>query len=131
MPGYSHLLDDERNQIAVMRAAGHSVSAIARALRCAKSTVSRELRHNALPSGRYSPVHAAGDYVQIERCEAVLEKDHRLRAFVCDRLAEGWTPEQHAGRLKAGNERRLLTIDNWVQEHPEFLEARNVASITR
>ena len=46
MPGYPHLLDDERDQIAVMRAAGHSVSAIAGALGRAKSTVSRELRPN-------------------------------------------------------------------------------------
>jgi len=110
MPGYSHLLDDEREQIAVMRAAGHSVSAIAGALRRAKSTVSRELRRNALPSGRYSPLHAAGAYVQRRRREAVLEKDHRLRTFVCDRLAEGWTPEQIAGWLKAGNERGLRAL---------------------
>lgn len=110
MPAYSHLLDDERDQIAVMRAAGRSISAIARALRRAKSTVSRELRRNALSSGRYSPLHAAGAYVQRRRREAVLEKDHRLRTFVCDRLAEGWTPEQIAGWLKAGHERGLRAL---------------------
>ena len=38
------------------------------------------------------------------RREAILEKDHRLRTFVCDGLAEGWTPEQIA---KAGHERGL------------------------
>ena len=63
-----------------------------------------------MPSGRYSPLHAAGAYVQRRRREAVLEKDHRLRAFVCDRLAEGWTPEQIAGWLKAGNERSLRAL---------------------
>jgi len=31
MPAYSHLADEERDQIAVMRAAGHSLGAIARA----------------------------------------------------------------------------------------------------
>ena len=55
MPAYSHLLDEERDQIAVMRAAGRSICAIARALQRAKSTISRELRRNALSSGRYSP----------------------------------------------------------------------------
>jgi len=55
MPAYSHLLDEERDQIAVMRAAGCSIRAIARALQRAKSTVSRELRRNGLSSGRYSP----------------------------------------------------------------------------
>src|SRR5437588_1613716 len=43
MPAYSHLLDEERDQIAVMRAAGRSICAIAGALQRAKSTVSREL----------------------------------------------------------------------------------------
>ncbi len=32
MPGYSHLLDEERDQIAVMKAAGCSLGAIARTL---------------------------------------------------------------------------------------------------
>src|ERR1700730_15925927 len=36
--------------------------------------------------------------------------DQKLRTFVCDRLAEGWTPEQIAGWLKAGNERRLRAV---------------------
>jgi IS30 family transposase len=48
MPAYSHLLDEERDQIAILRAAGHSICAIAGALQRAKSTISRELRRNAL-----------------------------------------------------------------------------------
>ena len=70
MPAYSHLLDEERDQIAVMRAAARSIWAIARALQRAKSTVSRELRRNALPSGRYSPLHAAGAYQLRRRRES-------------------------------------------------------------
>ncbi len=91
-------------------AAGRSICAIARALQRAKSTVSRELRRNALSSGRYSPLHAAGAYQLRRRREAILEKDQKLRTFVCDRLAEGWTPEQIAGWLKAGNERGLRAL---------------------
>ena len=37
-------------------------------------------------------------------------EDHGLRSFVCDRLAEGWTPEQIAGWLKAGHERGLQAL---------------------
>ena len=40
----------------------------------------------------------------------ILEKDHKLRAFACDRLAEGWTPEQIAGWLRAGHERGLRVL---------------------
>ena len=110
MPAYSHLLDEERDQIAVMRAAGRSICVIARVLERAKSTISRELRRNALPSGRYSPLHAAGAYLLRRRREAILDKDDGLRSFVCDRLAEGWTPEQIGGWLKAGHERGLQAL---------------------
>ena len=110
MRGYSHLSDDEREQIGLLKVLGHSIGAIAQALRRPKSTISRELSRNRLPSGRYSPLHAAGAYQLRRRREALIEKDQALRSFVLDRLAEGWTPEQIAGWLKAGNERRLRAV---------------------
>ena len=110
MRSYSHLSEDERDQIGIWRAAGRSVGAIARALGRAKATISRELQRNALPSGGYSPLHAAGVYQLRRRREAILEREAALRSFVRDRLAEGWTPEQISGWLKAGNEPRLRAI---------------------
>ena len=107
MRTYRHLWEDERDQIGIWRAAGRSVGAIARALGRAKATISRELQRNALPSGGYSPLHAAGAYQLRRRREAILERETNLRMFVCDRLAEGWTPEQISGWLKSGNEPRL------------------------
>src|SRR5213076_935219 len=92
------------------KAAGRSIGAIAQAVGRAKSTVSRELRRNALPSGRSSPLYAAGAYQRRRRREAILERDRRLRDFVGDRLAEGWTPGQIAGWLKAGHERGLRAL---------------------
>ena len=50
---YSHLSDDEREQIGLARALGHSIGAIAQAIGRPKSTISRELR-NKLPSGKRS-----------------------------------------------------------------------------
>ena len=94
----------------MLKVLGHSIGAIARALRRPKSTISRELSRNRLPSGRYSPLHAAGAYQLRRRREALIEKDRDLRSFVLDRLAEGWTPEQIAGWLKAGNECRLRAV---------------------
>ena len=110
MRGYSHLSDDEREQIGLLKVLGHSIGAIAQALRRPKSTISRELSRNRLPRGRYSPLHAAGAYQLRRRRDALIEKDRALRSFVLDRLAEGWTPEQIAGWLKAGNERRLRAV---------------------
>ena len=107
---YSHLSDDERDQIAILRAEGRSMGAIARALGRAKTTISRELQRNAVPLGGYSPLHAAGAYQLRRRCEAILEREAALCLFVGDRLAEGWTPEQISGWLKSGNEPRLRAI---------------------
>ena len=102
--------DDEREQIGLAKALGHSIGAIAQAIGRPKSTISRELCRNKLPSGRYSPLHAAGAYQLRRRREALIERDRALRTFVVDRLAEGWTPEQISGWLKGGNERRLRAV---------------------
>jgi transposase, IS30 family len=59
---YSHLSDDEREQVVQAKALGHSIGAIAQAIGRSKSTISRKLCRNRLPSGRYSPLHAAGAY---------------------------------------------------------------------
>jgi IS30 family transposase len=107
---YSHLSDDERDQIAILRAAGRSMGAIGRVLGRAKTTITRELQRNALPSGGYSPLHAGGAYQLRRRREAILEREAALRLFVGDRLGEGWTPEQISGWLKSGNEPRLRAI---------------------
>ncbi|MGA2495449.1 MAG: helix-turn-helix domain-containing protein, partial [Roseiarcus sp.] len=67
MRSYSHLSEHERDQIGILRAAGWSIGGVARALGRAKATISRELRRNALPSGGYSPLHAAGAYISRRR----------------------------------------------------------------
>ena len=82
MRSYSHLSVDDRDQIGVLRAAGRSIGAIARALGRAKATILRELQRNALPSGGYSPLHAAGAYQLCRRRDAILEREAALRLFV-------------------------------------------------
>ena len=82
MRPYWHLSEDERDQIGVLRAAGRSMGAIARALGRAKATISRELQRNALPSGGYSPLHAACAIDRLRRREAILEREAALRLFV-------------------------------------------------
>jgi IS30 family transposase len=52
--------------------------AIARALGRAKTAISRELQRNALSSGGYSPLHAAGAYQLHRRREAILEREAAL-----------------------------------------------------
>ena len=45
----------------------------------AKTTISRELQRNALSSGGYSPLHAAGAYQLRRRREAILEREAALQ----------------------------------------------------
>src|SRR4029079_11051841 len=100
---YSHLSDDEREQIGLAKAVGHSIGAIAKAIGRPKSTVSRELSRNKLPSGRYSPLHAAGAYQLRRRREARIERDRALRTFVVDRLPGGGAPARKLRCAEGGN----------------------------
>jgi len=100
----------QRERLAALKAEGLSLRTIAARLGRAASTVSRELRRNALPKGGYLPVHAEGCYLERRQRPAVLEQDAKLRRFVRERLLEGWTPEQIAGWLKRGEERELRPV---------------------
>ena len=105
MSGGTHLRLEERERLAALKVEGLSLREIARELGRAASTVSRELRRNALPRGGYLPVHAEGCYLERRQRSAILERDAKLARFVRERLLEGWTPEQIAGWLRRGEER--------------------------
>ena len=67
----------------------------------------------------YRPHVADGAYMLRRRRKATIETDAKLAAYVTDRLSEGWTPEQIAGRLRLGIERGLRavcaeTIYGWI-----------------
>jgi transposase, IS30 family len=110
MSGGTHLRSEERERLAALRAEGLSLRGIARGLGRAASTVSRELRRDALPKGGHLPVHAEGCYLERRQRPAVLERDAELGRFVRERLLEGWTPERIAGWLRRGEERGLRPV---------------------
>lgn len=119
MTAYFHLASEERDRIAVMRSQGFGCRSIARQLNRSASTISREVRRNTLAGGAYRPSIADGGYLLRRQRAAVLETDAKLAAYVTDRLAEGWTPEQIAGRLRLGIETGLRavcleTIYGWI-----------------
>lgn len=92
---------DEREEIALGRAAGESVRDIARRLFRNPSTVSRELRRGADRQGRYRARSAhARAYERASRPKpAKLVTNQRLRAMVEADLKRKYSPEQVAGRL--------------------------------
>ena len=110
MSGGTHLKLEERERLAALEGEGLSLRAMARQLGRAASTISRELRRNALPKGGYLPAHAEGCYLERRQRPALVERDAKLGRFVRERLLEGWTPEQIAGWLKRGEERGLRAV---------------------
>jgi IS30 family transposase len=93
-----------------MLAAGLTLSEIGSAIGKSKSTVSRELRRNALDGGGYSAAVADGAYMERRQRPATLERDSRLATFVRQRLSEGWSPQQISGWLRSGAEPGLCAV---------------------
>lgn len=110
MGSYRHLTRDDREQIATLRAAGWSQARIAETIGKAASTISRELRRNALESGGYSAHVADGAYMERRQRPARLEREPRLSSFVRQRLSEGWSPQQISGWLRSSAERGLCAL---------------------
>lgn len=110
MGKYRHLTPEDREQIAILRAAGCTNRAIASSIRRSPSTISRELRRNGLDSGRYSANVADGAYMERRQRPAVLEQDAKLATFVRQRLSECWSPQQISGWLRSGAEPGLCAV---------------------
>ena len=105
---YGQLGLTERIEIYRLHADGKSLRFIARALERSVSTISRELKRNSKASKKWS-----GGYDPQRAQELMLRRHARgrahklelhpdLRKKVFDRLAQGWSPEQIAGRLAKG-----------------------------
>ena len=96
---YDQLSLEDRCEIARLQADGRSVRQIAAALDRAPSTISREIRRNRGRQVGYKPTYAQEQTQARRWAGSRLEREPDLRRAVCDRLAEGWSPEQVAGRL--------------------------------
>jgi IS30 family transposase len=93
---------DERYEIARLREQGLSMRAVAARVGRDPATVSRELARNAAArTGRYEPERAHAIAVRRRRRpkRRKLAGDERLRGWAQQRLNEGYSPEQVAGRL--------------------------------
>jgi IS30 family transposase len=115
-----YVSEQERILIADLLARGATVRAIARQLGRSPSTVSREIRRNADPDGRYRPHHAeraAWDRGRRPRQRRV-EADRVLGDTVRELLGLRWSPEQVAHELTVrfpGQRRRCVCTESIYQ----------------
>lgn len=98
---YHHLTATERGQIQVLFRQGQSRRAIARHLGRNPSTISRELTRNGAARRGYDAVQAQRRYRHVRKdSRRTRSLEHPpLRTYVFDKLTEGYSPEQVAGRL--------------------------------
>jgi IS30 family transposase len=101
MEYYTHLINDERVRISIMKQEGLSVRQIAMKLNRSPSTISRELRRNQAPPGHYWPDTAEHLSKARRRRGCKLNHFKALSSFVIERLScHLWSPEQIAAYLK-------------------------------
>ena len=101
---YKHLSQKDRDLIAILKAEGQSLRAIARRLRRDAGTISRELKRNAPPvhTGYYLPHKAHARALERKRAghRRLRLKTAATRAYVERMLNRGWSPELIGGRLR-------------------------------
>lgn len=96
---YLQLSLEDRCRIAGLQAQGHSIRQIAADLDRAPSTIAREIRRNTGRRVGYKPAYA-DEQTRARRWKgSKLERNPNLGQAVLDRLGQGWSPEQVAGRL--------------------------------
>ena len=115
-----YLSEQERIQIADLRAAGMTVRGIAEQMGRAPSTISREIRRNSDPDGRYRPHHAehAARLRAARPRKRRIAVDEVLAGVVQRLLAKRWSPEQVAHELRvlfAGQPSRWLCKETIYQ----------------
>ena len=99
MSNYRQLSIEERCSIARLHEDGQSIRQIATALDRQPSTIARELKRNCGAKVGSQPAYAQVQTEARRWSGTRLERDDALREEVLDRLAQGWSPEQVAGRL--------------------------------
>ena len=97
---YKHFCSEERLRLYSLLLEGLSIEEIANQLGFHRSTIYRELHRNSSKLG-YRPDIASQQYLLRRRYKVCkLERQEELQNHIINKLKEGWSPEQIAGRLK-------------------------------
>ena len=96
------LSQDERIEIADLHQAGLSIRKVAEQLGRAPSTISRELRRNAINGGGYRPfeAHRRATARRARHHRRRVESNAELRQLLEELLAQRWSPQQISRHLR-------------------------------
>jgi len=108
---YEQLSLEERCEIARLQAEGCSIRQIAANLDRAPSTIAREIKRNRAAQS-YKPVFAQEQTQARRWTGSRLEREPVLRRAVLERLAQGWSPEQIAGRLARDHGHQVISYES-------------------
>lgn len=123
---YQHLTAAVRGAMEALLQEQYSLRTIAAKLGIAPSTVSRELKKRAMPSG-YDARIAQEHYERVRLRSRPKRKCRysKRQSYIAEKLELGWSPEQIAGRLKRMNSPlyvchetiyQFLYADAWAKE---------------
>jgi IS30 family transposase len=122
---YRRLSLEDRCQISVALKMNLSQTQIGELLGVHKSTISRELKRNALWGGLRYQSHQAQDMAIKRRrhCHRPYVINQELEGVVVHSLFEGWSPEQIAGRLRLEGARGVCaqSIYNYIYQRETLL----------
>jgi len=123
---YKQMSAFERERLFQGLRVGDSLRVIAEAMGRSASTLSREISRNHNDSlGEYLPDTAtrkSRTRQRQSRKQRYVEKDPSLKAYVLEKLQEGWSPEQIAGRLP--NDRGRYLNQESIYQYVYGLEGR-------
>ncbi len=113
---YHHLTHEESCQIYALRKSGLSDPAIARQLGRDRTTIWREVRRNSGGRGyRHKQAHGKASARRSAASSVPRKMTPELWRTVEDRLVEGWSPEQIAGRLRTQGV--TMAGRQWIYRH--------------
>lgn len=101
----SKIKAEERDKIANLLSSGVSVRGIGKELGRSHSSILSEIRRNSL-GGEYRAIKAE-ELAQARNTASRKTnalKDSKTYSYVCEKLRDGWSPEQISGRLKRDND---------------------------
>jgi transposase, IS30 family len=109
---YGHFSLEERCTISRLSQAGKTIRQIAAIMDRAPSSIARELKRNSGTQLGYQPGYAQQQAKSRHWRGSRLLRDSELQRQVLDRLGQGWSSAQVAGRLKKEKRRTVISYES-------------------